>query len=204
MVVASASSRAMGGVKVEGGAGCVKATAEASCSDVSSGSNVGASAIVVAGSGGLVVSLADRTVVRLTEGSELKMLPRTKLQLGHGDTPAEAVQLVRGKLVAELGAGPGALLVKTSQPVAAVIKRGSAAVKVGDDVVLANLRGASVIGSGSEFLDVPEGKMRVLPKGDTFLILLLDGSFRITRRTTSEMTLRAMTTAQGGEVVTLD
>ena len=44
----------------------------------------------------------------------------------------------------------------------------------------------------------------VRPKGDKFLILLLDGSYRLVRRTTSESTLRAAVSAQGGEVVVWD
>jgi hypothetical protein len=44
----------------------------------------------------------------------------------------------------------------------------------------------------------------IQPKSDTFLILMLDASYRIVRRTTSETALRAAVSAQGGEVVTLD
>jgi hypothetical protein len=44
----------------------------------------------------------------------------------------------------------------------------------------------------------------VRPKSDKFLVLMLDGSFRLVRRTTSETALRAAVTYQGGEVVFLD
>lgn len=166
--LATAPAQAAGGIKVEAGAGCAKASPEAACSDVAPGATVGASSTLVAGAGGLTLSLADRSVVRLAEGTEVKLLPRTKLQLGRGDTPAEAMMLTRGKVLADVApAGGGAVLVKTSQGVAAVVKRGAAAVKVSDDAVaLATLRGASVLGSGSEFNEVPEGKMRVVPRGD--------------------------------------
>ena len=174
------------GVKVETGSGCAKSTPEGACGDVAAGATIGPGATLVAGASGLTVTLADRSVVRLTEGTELRLLPRTKLQLGRGDTMAEVVQLMRGKLVAEVAVGPGALLVKTSQPVAAVVKKGTAVVKVSDEaVVLATLRGASVLGSGSEFNEVPEGRMRVLTRGDP------KGTMRDVARAPTEVQLSA-------------
>ncbi|HVK11623.1 MAG TPA: DUF1559 domain-containing protein [Gemmataceae bacterium] len=44
----------------------------------------------------------------------------------------------------------------------------------------------------------------VRPKRDTFLVAMLDGSYRVVRRTTNEATLRAAVTTQGGEVVVWD
>jgi hypothetical protein len=152
--------------KVLAGGGCARSTADSSCKDVGVGALLPAQSTLVAGKDGVTIALDDRSSVRLLAGGEIRLLPRTKLQLGKGDTPAEVLQLLRGKAFAEL-ASAGALLIKGPQQNAAVLKKGSGLVKVADDTfLLAMLQGSGVLGSGSDFNDVSEGYVRVIRKGD--------------------------------------
>jgi hypothetical protein len=89
------------------------------------------------------------------------------VQIGKGDTPAEALQITRGKVFAELNPSGGALLMKGPQQMAAILKKGSAVVKVGEDTFLLGVfQGAGVLGSGSDFSDVTGGRVRVVRKGE--------------------------------------
>jgi hypothetical protein len=153
-------------VKVLTGSGCAKATPGAACRDVSSGGMLLVQHSFAAGKGGATLELDDRTVLRLSEGTEIRLLPRTKVQIGKGDTPAESLQLQRGKILAELG-GPGVLLVKGGQQNAAVLKKGSGVIKASEDLfALGVFQGSGVLGSGSSFNEVSEGFIRVFRKGE--------------------------------------
>lgn len=152
-------------MKVQGGSGCFKATPESACKEVSSGATLPFQSSLVSGKEGILLELADHSTVQLSEGTEVKFLPRTKLQLGKGDTSAEVLQIHHGKLSVSLASSSGALLVKGPNQNAAVIKKGNGIVKVTEDsFVLAMLQGNGVLGSGSEYNDVHEGHVRVLRK----------------------------------------
>lgn len=167
MLSAPAATAAGPGAKLLVGSGCVKESPEGTCKEAAVGASLAIHSTLVASKGGATIELPDHSMVRLTEGAEVRLLPRTKLQLGKGDTPAEVIQLARGKVFADLAPARGAMLVKSPHQAAAVIKKGSAVVKVSDDAfVLAMLKGVGVVGSGSDFNDVLEGKVRVLRKGD--------------------------------------
>jgi len=169
MLSAPHAEAAVPNAKLVGGGGCTKDAPEGSCKEAASGAWFAAQTFFVAGKEGATLELSDKSMVRLTEGTEVRLLPRTKLQLGKGDTPAEAMQLYKGKLFADLSpARGGAMLVKSGhQQTAAVIKRGNAVVKISEEVfVLAMLKGVGVVGSGSDYNDVLEGKVRVMRKGD--------------------------------------
>ena len=165
--ILSWASPAAAKIKVTAGGGCSKAAAESPCREVTSGAILAAQSFLFAGKEGATVELPDRSTIRLPEGSEVRFLPRTKVQIGKGDTPAEVLQISRGKVFAELSPSGGALLMKGPQQMAAILKKGSAVVKAGEDSFLLGVfQGAGVLGSGSDFSDVTGGRVRVVRKGE--------------------------------------
>lgn len=163
-----AASAAPSLARTTGGEGCIKEQAEGACKEAAVGASLSTGMFFVAGKGGATLEFSDKAVVRLVEGAEIRMMPRTKIQLSaKEETPASVVQLNRGKIFVDLPAAKVAFLAKAQHQTTAIVKRGSGVVKVSEDaVVMASFSGMGVLASGNDYNDVPAGKMRIMRKGD--------------------------------------
>lgn len=147
---------------------CVKRGDSGACRAASS---VARGDVVVSGKGGGEVSIGKVAAVTLAEGAELRVEPSTmSLKLTPTDERrAEVVDLKAGKIAVTVGDGKDrAVLVKGPASLATILRSGSYVVRVtADAMTVATLRGASMLGSGSDWNDVTEGNLRTLRKGET-------------------------------------
>lgn len=146
---------------------CVKKGDADACGDASSMARGDA---VVGGKAGGVLTYAKLGSIALDDGSLVRVEPTTMtLKLSVRDERrAEVVELKKGKLAVTITEGKDrALLVKGPGNLGAILRSGSFVVRViGDAMTVATLRGGSMLGSGSDWNEVPEGELRTMHKGE--------------------------------------
>lgn len=150
------------------GEGCIKID-EGACNTVEIGATLTAQGTFVAGKRGATLSFSDQSTAQLSEGTEIKLQPRTKMQINAKESvSATVVQATRGKLIVSLPTqGKAAVMVKAPNNMTGVVKTGSALVKVLDDgLAVGTLNGSALVASGNDWNDVLEGKLRVVRKSD--------------------------------------
>ncbi len=151
------------------GEGCFRENGEGECKSIGKGVVMLAPSSFVGGKGGATLEFSDKISLRVPEGVEVKLLPRTKLQLSaKEDTSASVIGLNAGKVIVTLPEkGKAAMMVKAPHQMTSITKSGSAVVKVSDEsMAVGAFSGSSLLASGNDWNDVPSGKLRVIKKSD--------------------------------------
>lgn len=147
---------------------CIKKGDSDACKDAGS---VARGDVVSASTAGGVLVIGKVGTVTLDDGAQLRIEPSTmSLKLTPSDERrAEVVDLKTGKISIVVDEGKDrAMLVKGPGGLGTILRSGSFVVRVsGDAMTVATLKGASMLGAGSDWNDVTEGNLRTLHKGET-------------------------------------
>lgn len=154
------------------GEGCTKETEAGSCREAKTGAQVATQTTFIASKGGATLEFSDKSRLRLPEGSEVRILPRTRVQYSASqDTPASVIMLVKGKAFVSLAGGNKpkmAMLVKGPHQIQAIVKSGNAVLRVTDEgLVVGALSGSTLIAAGNDWNEVHAGHARTVKKSDT-------------------------------------